>query len=380
MNFALSPEHQALRDRVRELVSAKIAPVAHIVDESTDVPWDMVRLLADEGLLALNVPKAYGGAYERVQALPICFVREELARGCAWAARIFGMQGLGSYSITLAGTEEQRARYLPDVSSGRKLAAFAVTEPEAGSDASALRTTAVLEGGEWVLNGQKWFISNAGVAGLYVVYAKTDPELRSKGVSAFIVPAETPGLEFRGLMEMMSPRPVGKLALVNCRVPQANMLGKRGGAFQIAMRNLDMYRPSVGASAVGVAQAALDMSLAYARSRKQFGKPIGEFQANQFKLADMETEIVAARLLVYYAAWAKDNFERSTSKEASMAKLYATETANRVLAHALQIHGAYGLLKSHHIERLFKEVRATTVYEGTSEIQRMVIGRALLAG
>jgi alkylation response protein AidB-like acyl-CoA dehydrogenase len=378
---ALTPEEQALRDRVARIGREVLAPLAAARGERDDLDWDLARAMGREGLFPLLVPTAYGGCLEGpFRALSLCLVREALAWTCLPAEELLAIQGLGSYPILLAGTEAQRRAWLPPLARGEQVPAFALTEAGAGSDAAALQTRAERRGDAWVLNGGKRFISNAPEASLYVVFARTAPPgagPATRGIGAFVVPAGTPGLSGSPL-HTLAPHVIGELTFRDCQVPAASLLGAEDDGWRVAMGTLDVFRPSVGAQAVGLAQAALDLALAHARARVQFGQPIASFQAIQAKLADMATELRAARLLVYSAARLKDAGTARVTLESSMAKLYATEMAQRVVDEALQIHGGAGVLRGSPIERLYREVRAPRIYEGTSEIQRLIIARHLL--
>ena len=324
------------------------------------------------------VPAPYGGSLDGpFRSVTLCIIREELARTCPPAEELFAIQGLGSYPILLAGTEAQKRRWLPRVARGEAVPAFALTEPDAGSDAAALTTRAERHGDHWVLNGAKRFISNAPVASFYIVFARTGPAPGAKGLSAFVVPGDAPGLTGRPL-HTLAPHVIGELAFEDCRVPADHRLGAEGEGWRVAMGTLDVFRASVGAQAVGLGQAALDLALAHARHRTQFGQALAQFQAVQLKLADMATELRAARLLVYSAARLRDAGAVRVTMESAMAKLFATEVAQRVVDEAVQIHGGAGVLRGAPIERLYREVRAPRIYEGTSEIQRLIIARQLL--
>jgi len=338
----------------------------------------LVQKLGAAGFLQHAVPRQFGGVREQVEARDLCILREELARCDALADTLFALQGLGSYPIALAGGAGQKQNYLPRVASGAAIAAFAITEPEAGSDVASLQTTAVRQGEQFELNGTKRFISNAGIADFYVVFASTAPEKKAKGVSAFIVDANAPGLAVKEKTQLLSPHPIGMLEFADCMVPQSALLGVEGGGLRIALETLDLLRCSVGAAAVGFAQRALEEAVRYSKTRRQFGRPIAEFQGIEFKLAEMATELEAARLLVYQAAWAHDCGNADAKQKSSMAKFYATEAAQRVVDQALQIHGGNGLVAGSIMERLYRDVRALRIYEGTSEIQKIVIARELL--
>ena len=354
------------------------APMVEARGERDDLDWDLARALGRQGLFPLLVPVAYGGSLEGpFRSVTLCLVREELARTCPPAEGLFAIQGLGSYPILHAGTDVQKRRWLPALASGETVPAFALTEPDAGSDAAAIATRAEKHGTQWVITGAKRFISNAPAAGLYVVFARTGPEAGTRGLSAFVVPRDAPGLTGAPL-HTLAPHVIGELRFDGCRVPLDHLLGQEGAGWRIAMGTLDVFRASVGAQAVGLAQAALDLAISHARRRRQFGQPIAHFQAIQSKLADMATELRAARLLVYSAARRKDAGAARVTLESSMAKLFATEMAQRVVDHAVQIHGGEGVLRNSPIERLYREVRAPRIYEGTSEIQRLIIARQLL--
>ncbi|HWP58577.1 MAG TPA: acyl-CoA dehydrogenase family protein [Candidatus Acidoferrales bacterium] len=378
MNPLLDDAHLRLQQRARAWVEHNLIGRAAEENDDDDAARRLVRDLGAAGFLAHAVPKAFGGARETVQARDLCVIREELARGSALADTMFAVQALGSYPITLAGSEEQKARYLPDIASGRAIAAFALTEPQAGSDIGAMETRATNEGAKYILNGVKRFISNAGIAHNYVVFAVTASAPDKRQVSAFVVPADTPGVALKERLRLLSPHPIGTVAFEDCAVPQINLLGREGEGLKIALATLDMLRPTVGAAAVGLAARALEEALRYSLTRRQFGRELAAFQATQFKLADMATELEASRLLVYRAAWTNDCGAKDLKTKSSMAKLYATEAAQRIVDAALQIHGATGVLAGTPVERLYRDVRALRIYEGTSEIQRLIIAKSLL--
>ncbi len=378
MNFTLSPEDEAVRAHVARVAEARLRLLADSWGERDELNRELARAMGEEGLFDFLFPAEYGGRLtEGFRAMTLCLVRAELARTCVAAEELFAVQGLGGYPILLAGNEAQKRRYLPPLSRGEHVPTFALSEPEAGSDPAALRTVARRERDHYVLTGTKCFISNAPDAQINVVFASTEPEAGRHGISALIVEHGTPGLHGRR-MHTMAPHVIGELTFEECRVPRANLLGEEGDGWRIAMDTLELFRASVGAQAVGLAQAALDLSIEYARERRQFGQPISSYQAIQFKLADMATELQAARLLVYSAAWQWDQGAKGTALASSMAKLYATEMAGRVIDQAVQIHGGVGVLRGHPVERLYREARAPRIYEGTSEIQRLIIARELL--
>ena len=346
-------------------------------------PRAVAALLAERGLLRACVPASVGGLEARspdvVDVRAVCLVREALGWASGLADTVFAMQGLGSYPIVLAGTPAQKNTFLPDVLAGRSLAAFAITESEAGSDVAGMQTVASRDGDGWVLDGAKTFISNAGIAGHYVVFANADKALGRKGITAFIVRPDDPGFVFEGPIALLADHPIGSIRFEGCRLGPDRLLGAVGDGFRIAMTTLDAFRSTVGAAAVGMARRALDEALDRTRARKQFGSAISEFQSTQAYLAEMATELDAARLLVYRAAWVKDQGAPRVSLEAAMGKMYATEAAQRVIDRALQLHGGTGVVVGNPCERLYREVRALRIYEGTTEIQRLVIAGQLLA-
>jgi acyl-CoA dehydrogenase len=322
------------------------------------------------------VPRSFGGSRETVQARDLCIVREELARGDILADTVFALQALGSCPVALFGSDNQKSRYLPDVAGGVAVAAFALTEPDAGSDVAALQTRAMRRNDGFSITGTKCFISNAGIADFYVVFASTEPEKKGKGISCFLLRADTPGLSIKEHTELLSPHPIGVLEFADCKVHNNALIGSEGQGLQIAFATLDRLRCSVGAAAIGLAQRALDEALRFSQERRQFGRAIGEFQGVEFKLADMATDLEAARLLVHQAAWAHDS-GTDAKMQTSMAKLFATEAAQRIVDQAVQIHGARGLIAGTIMERLYRDVRALRIYEGTSEIQKVIIAREL---
>lgn len=372
----LEERHLKLAERVARFVREESIE-AQSGETENNHAQRLIQLLAREQLLDYTTPQ-HGSKESRLDARAICVIREHLAYESSLADLMFTMQGLGSFPISIAGSEEIKQRLLSKVRSGESIAAFAITEPEAGSDASAIKTTAKRDGDHYVLNGEKIFISNAGIADFYTVFAKTDAEKGAKGISAFLVERDRPGFSFKGKIELIAPHPIGRIAFDGCRIPASNLLGQEGHGFKIAMSTLDMFRPTVGAAAIGLAWRAMDEAIAYAKHRVQFGKAIAEFQAIQIKLADMATELDAARLLVHRAAWKKDGGADRVTKEAAMAKLFATEAAQRIIDHAVQIHGGTGVVLGSVVERLYREVRALRIYEGTSEIQKLVIAGQIL--
>jgi len=378
MDIFFDQEHLALRGKVRSWVEKNLISAGEKEADIEGQARQLVHLLGREGFTAYVAAKKYGGVREGVQARDLCIFREELSRGSALADTMFAMQALGSYPITLAGSEEQKKRYLPAIAKGEAIAAFALTEPEAGSDISAMQTRAVRDGDGYRLTGVKRFISNAGIARTYTLFASTDPEKKIKGISAFVVEADTPGFFLKEKTSLLSPHPIGVIAFEDCRIPRTQLLGQEGEGVKIALATLDTLRCTVAAAAVGLAQRALEEAIKYSRARRQFGQALAEFQATQFKLADMATELEASRLLVYQAAWASDHKQKDLKQKASMAKLFATEAAQRIVDQALQIHGGMGVVTGTPVERLYRDVRALRIYEGTSEIQRLVIAKGLL--
>jgi alkylation response protein AidB-like acyl-CoA dehydrogenase len=379
MDFELPLELKKLQAETRSFVDREIRPLVPDIEKKKKYPIEIVKCMARQGIYRLLVPQEYGGLYEKVRSLPICVAREELGRGHNFAGASIATQGLGSYPLVLAGSPELKKKFLPKIASGEIIPAFALTEPEAGSDAGSLKTSALKEGDVYRINGTKCFISNAGIAHYIILFAKTDPSLGTKGISAILVEKGTPGFEVTKQMEILAVDVVNELSFKDCLVPREHLLGEEGRGFIIAMQTLDLLRCSVGAHAVGIAQEAFDLALAYAKKRIQFGKPIAQHQAIQMKLANMIVEINCARLLVYQAALAKDNNQPDVTFKSSMAKYYATEMAQRVVDQAVQIHGGYGVLVDDFpLERLYREVRAPRIYEGTSEIQQLIIANHFL--
>jgi acyl-CoA dehydrogenase len=336
---------------------------------------DGLRECADLGLCRLLVPSEFGG--DGLDLRSLCLAREALAAACGLADAVFAVQGLGSYPLALSGNRAMAERYLPDVAAARAIGAFAMTEPEAGSDAAAIATRATRNGDDYVLEGTKIFISNATIASFFVVFART-ADGPKRAISAFVVEAGHPGLTVGRRQHMMAPHPIAELRLSGCRVKAAQRLGEEGDGMRIALGTLDFFRPSVGAAACGLASLALDESRERVQSRRQFGSPLSDFQLTQAALADMATDLDAARLLVYRAAWEIDAGTERPTRESAMAKLFATEAAQRIIDRAVQLHGGAGVERGTVVERLYREVRALRIYEGTSEIQRLVIARHLL--
>jgi alkylation response protein AidB-like acyl-CoA dehydrogenase len=380
MNFDLNDEQCMWQTVVHDFVAKEVKPKAHEVDEESRFNWEAVRKMGPLGLLGLNIPEAYGGA--GVDALSAAIAIEELGWGCgSTALAIAAHNGLGCAPVALFGSEQQKQRFLPPVASGEgKLAALALTEPGAGSDLKGgIRTRAGLEGGEWVINGAKAWCTNASIAAFIVVLCRTDLAGGSKSLSLVIVPADAAGIHIAPAEKKMGLKgsPTNAVTFEDVRVPVHNLLGQPGDGLAQALALLDGGRISIGALAVGLAQAAFEEGVRYAQERQAFGAPIATFEAIQWMLADAATEIQAARLLVYQAAWLKAQ-GKPFSTQASMAKLYATEMAERVCRNAIQIHGGYGYSREYPVERLYRDARLMTIGEGTSEIQRLVIARHVL--
>jgi alkylation response protein AidB-like acyl-CoA dehydrogenase len=374
--FSLSEAQQALLASTRTLAREALAPLAAAAPPGR-VDRPLVRALGEHGLLPRLFPRSAGGTQpEHVSAMDLCLLREALARECTEAETALALQGLGSYPILQSGSKAQIERWLPAVARGEAVASFALTEPGAGSDAAALALAAEPEGDGWVLTGEKTWISNAPDADVYTVFARTTPGAGARGVTAFVVPGDSDGLTGEPL-ELLAPHAIGRLRFAGVSVGPDQVLGDVDAGFRVAMRTLDLFRPSVGAFAVGMAQAALDAAVAHAGTREAFGGVLREFQAVSHQLAEMATRTEAARLLVYAAASAYDAGEERPAKRAAMAKLYATEVAQFVVDAAVQIHGAAALERGHLLEHLYREVRAPRIYEGTSEIQRTIIAREL---
>jgi butyryl-CoA dehydrogenase len=378
MDLELTPEQTLIRDTARGLAASEIAAVAARIDREHRFPRELIAKLAELGLMGVAVPERWGGA--GMDTVSYALALEEISRGCASTGVIMSVQNsLVCDPIGRFGTDAQRERWLPGLASGKKLGCFALSEPDAGSDAGAQKTTAARRGSEWLFNGTKNFITNAPVSDVVLLFAMTEPGQGTKGISAFVLASNTPGLSFGPPDDKMGIRgaPSSQVFLTDCLAPADALLGEPGDGFKIAMQTLDGGRIGIAAQAVGIARAAFEDATRYALERKTFGQPIAEHQAIQFKLADMCTEIDAARLLVWRAAVKKDSGARCTT-EASMAKLFASEVANRAAKEAVQVFGGYGYLSDFPVERHFRDAKITEIYEGTSEIQRLVIASALL--
>lgn len=366
-------EHRNLAEGVAQFVAQEIEPHGNVEDDVEGLARHFVGLLAGAGILN------YAVAESKLDIRSLCLIREALAYSSSLADLAFVMQGLGTFAIAQSAPDHVREFWLSRAAGGKAIAAFALTEPDAGSDVAALKTTARRDGETYVINGRKRFISNAGIADFYTVFARTGT--RDDGrptLSAFVVSAKMQGFSVVENLALMAPHPIGEIAFNDCRVPAEDMVGNEGDGFRLAMETLDTFRASVGAAACGMAQRALDEAVHYASTRQQFGRPIAEHQLIQNKLADMVTELDAARLLVYRAAYLKDTTGGRVTREASEAKLFATEAAGRIIDSAVQIHGGSGLLRGSVVERLYRDIRALRIYEGTSEIQKLVIAGQLL--
>jgi alkylation response protein AidB-like acyl-CoA dehydrogenase len=376
----LSDEQREIRDVVRALSRERIAPRAAEIDKSAEFPWDVVELFRENDLFGVLYDEDYGGI--GASSLMTFVMIEELSKVCATSGLIIAVQELGSLGIKLAGTEEQKQRWLPKFASGEWLAAYALTEPGSGSDSAAMLSTARREGDEWILNGGKRFITSAGVASAYVVFAKTDPERGHSGISAFVVEAEAPGFEVGRIEPKMGIKgsTTGEIFFNECRIPADSLLGEEGEGFAIAMRILDRSRPGIGAQGLGLAQGATDYALEYAKNRETMGKPIAEHQLIAGTLADMETKCEAARGLLYKVGQLLDEGAEGEelTKLSAMAKLYCTDVAMEVTTDAVQILGGYGYISEYPVERMMRDAKITQIYEGTNQIQRLVIAREML--
>jgi acyl-CoA dehydrogenase len=383
----LAERHRALAAELPAWVAGEIAPlVAHDDASARAVAGEILRRLGAGGLLRHAVPTAYGGSPQAPDLAALCLAREAVAAASPLADSILALQGLGSLPITFGGRDEVKERWLPGIAAGTVMAAFAMTEEGAGSDVGALATRAVREGDGYRLDGEKWLISNAGLAHVYVVFAQLDPARGTRGLAAFAVPADLPGVELVRPQVLAAPHPLGVMRFSACRIPAAWRLAAPGagenrdeGGFKLGMRTLDRLRPTVAAAACGMAARALAEAIAHARSRRQFGQPLADFQLVQARLATMASELAAARLLTYRAAWAADAGQERITLEAATAKAYATEAAQRIVDGAVQIVGGRAVVDDHPLDHLYRAVRALRIYEGATEIQHLVIARHLLA-
>ena len=378
MDYGLTEEQEMIRDLCRQIAEEKIKPVRAHYDETGEFPWDIVKAFAEADLCGLSVEEKYGGLGGG--AMETAVAVEELSKVCGGISLALAASGLGAYPIILFGTDEQKEKYLTRLAAGECLAAFGLTEASAGSDAGGIRTTALREGDEYVLNGTKQWITNGGEAEIYTIIAMTDKVRGARGASAFIVEKGTPGFDFGKKEDKLGIRGSATRELIfqDCRIPAGNLLAREGMGFIVAMKTLDKSRPGVAAQALGIAAGALDEAVRYSRERHQFGKPISAFQGLQFMLADMATQVEAARGLVYNAARYVDSGARDVSKAAAMAKVFASDVAMKVTTDAVQILGGYGYMKEYPVEKMMRDAKITQIYEGTNQIQREVIALSLI--
>ncbi len=378
MDYFLTEDQLEMKEIARRIAQEKIKPLSEEYDEKGIFPWDIVEVLAQSDLFAVLVPEEYDGISGKV--LDLSIVTEELSKVDTGIALAFGATGLGLYPILLSGSEEQKQKWLPAIAAGERLAAFALTEPNAGSDAGAIETTATKDGDYYVLNGTKQWITNGGDAEIYTVFAMTNKEKGARGCSCFVVEKGTPGFEFGKKENKMGIRASSTRELIfdNCRVPKENLIGKEGTGFITAMKTFDKSRPMVGSQAVGVAAGALDIAAKYSKERHQFGKPISAFQGVQFMLADMATQIEAARALVYQTARMIDAGCKKFSKESAMCKYFASDVAMKVTTDAVQILGGYGYMKEYPVEKMMRDAKILQIYEGTNQVQRTIVASNLL--
>lgn len=378
MNYFLTEEQEMIQEIAARIADEKIKPVALEYDEKGIFPRDIVKILADSDLCGVYIPEQYGGFGGGI--FEMALVVEQLSRACGGIALAYAGTGLGTYPIILFGTEEQKQKYLPSIASGEKLAAFGLTEANAGSDAAGIQTTAVLDGDEYVLNGTKQWITNGGEAEIYTVVACTNRAKGARGFSAFIVEKDTPGFSFGKKENKMGIRAsvTSELVFEDCRIPKENLLSREGMGFLVAMKTLDRTRPGVASQALGIAQGALDEALKYSQEREQFGKSISSFQAVQHMMADMAIQIEATRCLVYQTCRHIDSGAKSISKESAISKVFASDTAMKVTVDAVQVMGGYGYMKEYPVEKMMRDAKITQIYEGTNQIQRNVIALELI--
>ncbi|MBI5144986.1 MAG: acyl-CoA dehydrogenase family protein [Candidatus Omnitrophica bacterium] len=378
MDYLLSEEQKMIKDLAHRIAEEKIRPQAAKYDQSEEYPWEVIKVIAESDLFGLFVPQEYGGMGTSV--LNLCLATEEFSRACGGIAVCYAASALGTFPIVLFGNEEQKKKYLPDLAKGKVVAAFAITEPEAGSDASAIKTTAKKQGKHYILNGLKHFITNGGDAQTYVVIAMTDKTKGARGASAFIVEKGTPGFTFGKKEDKFGIRASStrELIFTDCKVPEENLLVIEGLVFIVTMKTFDMSRPGVAAQALGIAQGALELAVKYAKERQQFGRSISSFQGIQWMLADMATEVEAARALVYSTARMVDAGVKDVAKESAMSKMYASDVAMKVAVDALQIFGGYGYMRDYPVEKYVRDAKITQIYEGTNQIQRNIIALQLI--
>ncbi len=378
MDYFLTEEQKMIKDLAKKISEEKILPVRAELDEKGEFPWEIMKTLGEADLCGLYMPEEYGGFGGGT--VEFCLAVEEISKACGGVGVTFAASALGAVPILFFGSEEQKKKYLPDIASGKKLGAFGLTEANAGSDAGAIETTAKREGDHYILNGTKQWITNGGEAETYVIIAMTDKKRGSRGASAFIVEKDTPGFTFGKKENKMGIRcsTTRELVFQDCKVPSQNLIGREGMGFIIVMKTLDKTRPGIGAQAVGIAAGALEEAVKYSRERVQFGKPISTLQAIQHMLADMATQVEAARTLVYAVARTIDAGSKDFTKEAAMCKLFASETAMKVTIDAVQILGGYGYMKEYPVEKMMRDAKITQIYEGTNQIQRNQIALQLI--
>jgi len=378
MDYLLTDEQKMIKELAHKIAEDKIRPAAAKYDISEEYPWDVLKVMAESDMFGLFIPEEYGGFATSV--FNLCLATEEFSRACGGIAVCYAASALGTFPIVLFGSDEQKKKYLPDLAKGKKVAAFAITEPEAGSDASGIKTVAKKEGDYYILNGLKHFITNGGDAETYVVIAMTNKSKGARGASAFIVEKGTPGFTFGKKEDKFGIRASStrELIFTDCKIPAKNLLSKEGMGFIVTMKTFDMSRPGVAAQALGIAQGALELAVKYVRERIQFGKPISTFQGIQWMLADMATEVEAARGLVYSTARMVDAGIKDVAKESAMAKMYASDVAMKVTVDALQLFGGYGYMKDYPIEKYVRDAKITQIYEGTNQVQRNIIALALI--
>lgn len=378
MNYGFTEEQLMIQEICDKIGKEKIIPVREKYDETGEFPWDIVKILSESDIFGVYLPEEYGGMGGG--CLDMCIATETLSKYCGGIALAFAATGLGTYPLLLYGSEEQKKKYLPDIASGKKLAAFGLTESNAGSDVGGIQTTAVKDGDHYILNGTKQWITNGGEAEIYSVIASTNKAKGARGLSAFIVEKGTKGFSFGKKENKMGIRAsvTSELVFEDCRIPAGNILGREGAGFMVAMKTFDKSRPGVAAQALGIAQGALDEAVKFARQRVQFEKPIASFQGVQFMLADMATKVEAARTLVYQAAREVDSGSKNVSKISAMAKMYASDVAMEVTTDAVQVLGGSGYMKEYPVEKMMRDAKITQIYEGTNQIQRGIIAMNLI--
>ncbi len=378
MDYLLTEEQKMIKDLAHKIAEEKVRPVAAKYDKTEEFPWDVLKVIGESDLFGLCIPEEYGGM--GVSVTNLCLATEELSRACGGIAVCYAASALGTFPIVLFGNDAQKRKYLPDLAKGKKIAAFGLTEPEAGSDVSAIKTTARKEGSHYILNGTKHFITNGGEAEIYTVVAMTDKTKGARGASTFILEKGMKGFTFGKKEDKLGIRASTTMELIfnDCKVPAENLLSKEGKGFIVTMKTFDMSRPGVAAQALGIAQGALELAVKYSRQRVQFGKAISSFQGIQWMLADMATELEAARALVYACAREVDAGVKDVARDSAMAKLFASDVAFKICDQALQIHGGYGYMKDYPIEKYLRDAKITQIYEGTNQIQRNIIGLQLI--